>query len=65
MAYNRDQVQGGTNVQPPPAPPKPDGRPACAQVIVRYLPHLQQENNPYSICTEQISEAVQFIKANY
>lgn len=48
-----------------PLRPRLDGRPACAQVIVRYLAHLQQENNPYSICTEQISEAVQFIKANY
>ena len=40
-------------------------RPACAQVIVQYLTHLQQENNCYSICTRQISKAVQFIKANY
>ncbi len=42
-------------------------RPACAQVIVRhhYLTHLQQENNRYSICTKQISKAVQFIRANY
>lgn len=40
-------------------------RPACSQVIVRYLTHLQQENNRYSICTRQISKAVQFIKANY
>lgn len=42
-------------------------RPACAQVIVwyHYLTHLQQENNRYSICTEQISKAVQFIRANY
>lgn len=42
-------------------------RPACAQVIAwyHYLTHLQQENNRYSICTEQISKAVQFIRANY
>lgn len=42
-------------------------RPVCAQVIVRYhyLTHLQQENNRYSICTKQISKAVQFIRANY
>lgn len=40
-------------------------RPACSQVIVQYLTHLQQENNRYSICTRQISKAVQFIKANY
>lgn len=41
--------------------------PVCAQVIVRrhYLTHLRQENNRYSICTEQISKAVQFIRANY
>ena len=39
----------------------------CVQVIVwyHYLTHLQQENNCYSICTVQISEAVQFIRANY
>lgn len=28
-------------------------------------PHLQQENGPYSICAGQISQAAQFIKANY
>lgn len=30
-----------------------------------YLTYLQQENCRYSICTEQISKAVQFIRANY
>lgn len=37
------------------------------QVIVQYhyRIHLQQENNRYSICTKQISKAVQFIRANY
>lgn len=40
-------------------------RPTCAWVILLDLPHQWQENSPYSICTKQISEAVQFIKANY
>lgn len=30
-----------------------------------YPSHLEQENNCYSICTKQISKAVQFIRANY
>lgn len=39
----------------------------CTQVIVQYhyQTDLQQENNRYSICTKQISKAVQFIRANY
>lgn len=44
---------------------QPAGRMRALGSLCAILPHLQQENSPYSICTGQISQAAQFIRANY
>lgn len=45
--------------------PNPAGIMRAPGSLCAISPHLQQENSPYSICAGQISEAAQFIKANY
>lgn len=45
--------------------PNPAGTMRALGSLCAISPHLQQENSPYSICAGQISEAAQFIKANY
>lgn len=45
--------------------PAPAGIMRAPGSLCAISPHLLQENSPYSICAGQISEAAQFIKANY